>query len=189
MKQDQDEHYKKHPNKEYRPSRLQYKYDLHFASELADCLNTIDEWTATTKDDATELHDSISYILNRAKNIIYPPGTFDDKKDNDDKSEDRDGTNMLTRMAAEVIRASARLENVLAIINYECVRGFQISKETLAKIQSELKAQSVDRFKTASGKLIDGTVKALPLYQNNKGAAFPDWIGKDAIDYSNSHKS
>ena len=116
-------------------------------------------------------------------------GTLGDKKDNDDKSEDRDGSSMLTKMAAEVIRASARLENVLAIINNECFRGFQISKETLAKIQNELKAQSVNRFKIASGKLIDDTVKALPLYQNNKGAEFPDWIGKDAIDYFNSHKS
>ena len=188
LKQDQDEHYKKHPDENYHPSRLQYKHDLYFANELARCLNTIDEWTATTKDDATKLHDSIAWVLNSAKNII-DHGTFDDKKDNDDKSEDRDGSSMLTRMAAEVIRASARLENVLAIINNECFRGFQITKETLAKIQDELKARSVDRFKTASGKLIDGTVKALPLYQNNKGAAFPDWIGEDAIDYYNSHKS
>jgi len=188
LKQDQDEHYKKHPDKNYRPSRMQYQDDLYFASELANCLKTIDEWTATTKDDATKLRESIVWVLNRAKNII-DHGTFDDKKDNDDKSEDRDGSSMLTRMAAEVIRASARLENVLAIISNECVRGFQISKETLAKIQDELKAQSVDRFKTASGKLIDSTVKGLPLYQNNKDAADLDWIGKDAIDYSNSHKS
>ena len=190
LKQDQNEHYKKHPDKEYYPSRLQYKHDLYFASELARCLKTIDEWTATTKDDATKLHDSIAWVLNSAKNMI-DHGTLDDKKDNDDKSEDRDGSSMLTRMAAEVIRASARLENVLAIINNECFRGFQITKETLAKIQDELKAQSVDRFKTASGKLIDSTAKALPLYQNNKDAAFTDWdlIGKDAIDYSNSHKS
>ena len=188
LKQDQDEHYKKHPDKNYRPSRMQYQDDLYFASELARCLKTIDEWTATTKDDATKLRESIVWVLNSAKNII-DHGTLDDKKDNDDKSEDRDGSSMLTRMAAEVIRASARLENVLAIINNECFCGFRITKETLAKIQDELKAQSVDRFKTASGKLIDSTAKALPLYQNNKGAAFPDWLGKDAIDYSNSHKS
>ena len=188
LKQDQDEHYKKHPDKNYHPSRMQYQGDLLFASELARCLNTIDEWTATTKDDATKLRESIVWVLNSAKNMI-DHGTLDDKKDNDDKSEDRDGSSMLTKMAAEVIRASARLENVLAIINNECFRGFQISKETLAKIQNELKAQSVNRFKIASGKLIDDTVKALPLYQNNKGAEFPDWIGKDAIDYFNSHKS
>ena len=188
LKQDQDKHYKKHPDKDYHPSQRQYKYDLYFANELANCLNTIDEWTATTKDDATKLRESIAWVLNSAKNII-DHGTLADKKDNDDKSEDRDGSSMLTRMAAEVIRASARLENVLAIISNECFRGFQITKETLAKIQNELKAQSVDRFKTASGKLIDDTVKALPLYQNNKGAADYDWIGKDAIDYSNSHKS
>ena len=188
LKQDQDKHYKKHPDKDYHPSQRQYKYDLYFANELANCLNTIDEWTATTKDDATKLRESIAWVLNSAKNII-DHGTFNDKKDNGDKSEDRDGSSMLTRMAAEVIRASARLENVLAIISNECFRGFQITKETLAKIQNELKAQSVDRFKTASGKLIDDTVKALPLYQNNKGAEDYDWIGKDAIDYSNSHKS
>ena len=188
LKQDQDEHYKKHPDKNYHPSRMQYQGDLLFASELARCLNTIDEWTATTKDDATKLRESIVWVLNSAKNMI-DHGTLGDKKDNDDKSEDRDGSSMLTKMAAEVIRASARLENVLAIINNECFRGFQISKETLAKIQNELKAQSVNRFKIASGKLIDDTVKALPLYQNNKGAEFPDWIGKDAIDYFNSHKS
>ena len=57
-------------------------------------------------------------------------------------------------MASEIIRASARLENILSIIQNEHGELLKITNATLTKIKEEIKSSSVVRLRGAAGDAI-----------------------------------
>jgi len=166
---EEDEYYKKQSKQDqktsdgYYPDPRLYVHDRAFANKVADLLLTLDEWSTTDRQYAGDLKRSIEEILLQAKAAV------NDKYVSTSATGARyeigiDFSSMTKDLASEIIRASARLENILSIIQNEHGELLKITNATLTKIKEEIKSSSVVRLRGKAGDAIRSLDKASSHY-------------------------
>ena len=162
---EEDDYYKKQSKQDqktsdgYYPNPRLYVHDRVFANKVADLLLTLDRWSTTDQQYAGDLKRSIEEILLQAKAAVNDK--YVSTSATGTRLEiDMDFSSMTKDLASEIIRASARLENILSIIQNEHGELLKITNATLTKIKQEIKSSSVVRLRGAAGDAIRSLDKA-----------------------------
>jgi len=139
------------------PNEREYVNDRTFANKVADLLMTLDRYSTTDERYADFLRNNIEEVLLQAKAVLNNKLVLEDYPGAGTKREWYVELSLISKnLAAAIIGASARLENILAIIQHESGSLLSISKDTLQKIRAEINSDSMTKFyKNADQKIHD----------------------------------
>ena len=169
---EEDDYYKKQSkqdqktSRDYHPDPRLYVHDRVFANKVADLLLTLDRWSTTDQQYAGDLKRSIEEILLQTKAAV--DGKYVSTSATGARYEiGADFSSMTKDLASEIIRASARLENILSIIQNEHGELLKITNATLIKIKQEIESSSVIRLRRTAGAVIRNIDLASSHYAEN----------------------
>ena len=192
---EEDDYYKKQSKQDqetsdgYYPNPRLYVHDRVFANKVADLLLTLDRWSTTDQQYAGDLKQSIEEILLQAKAAVN--GKYVSTSATGTRLEiGADFSSMTKDLASEIIRASARLENILSIIQNEHGELLKITNATLTKIKKEIESSSVVRLRGAAGDAIRSLDKASSHYAENdleREDTNIDLYGDSVANYVHNH--
>ena len=139
------------------PNEREYVNDRRFANKVADLLMTLDHYSTDDDRYADILRNGIEEVLLQAKAVLNNKLVLEDYPGARTKREWYAELSLISKnLAAAIIGASARLENILAIIQHESGSLLSISKDTLQKIRAEINSDSMTKFyKNADQKIHD----------------------------------
>ena len=169
---EEDDYYKKQSKQDqktsdgYYPNPRLYVHDRGFANKVADLLLTLDRWSTTDQQYAGDLKRSIEEILLQTKAAVNNKYVLTSAT-GARLEIGMDFSSMTKDLASEIIRASARLENILSIIQNEHGELLKITNATLTKIKKEIKSSSVVRLRGTAGNAIRSLDKASLHYAEN----------------------
>ena len=192
---EEDDYYKKQSKQDqktsdgYYPNPRLYVHDRVFANKVADLLLTLDRWSTTDQQYAGDLKQSIEEILLQAKAAVNNKYVLTSAT-GARRETGMDFSSMTKDLASEIIRASARLENILSIIQNEHGELLKITNATLTKIKKEIKSSSVIGLRRTAGAAIRSLDKASSHYAENdlkREDTNIDLHGDSVVNYVNNH--
>lgn len=194
---EEDDYYKKQSKQDqktsggYYPNPRLYVHDRVFANKVADLLLTLDRWSTTDQQYAGDLKQSIEEILLQAKAAVNDK-YVSTSATGASRETGIDFSSTTKDLASEIIRASARLENILSIIQNEHGELLKITNATLKKIKSEIHSGTVTRLRRLAGGAIRSLDKASSHYAEDdlkREDIGIDLYGDSVVNYVNNHRS